>query len=392
MTTTPSPTTAAPHRVHRPGLRATAKALPEHTRAHNRSMVLQHLFHAGPSSRADLARSTGLTRVTISDLVGELMAADLVEEAGVANQTRVGKPATLIRMRTDEFAIVAVDVADDLEMRGAVLNLTGDILERRSVSQEGQRGEATITTLLELCRELLGATELPVIGVGVASPGVINSLGTVLQAPNRGWFDVPLAERLATELGIPAHVANDANTSALAEYTLGGADGSGLLTLTVRHGVGAGLVLHGDLVRGPGHAAGELGHVTVIDEDSGEKPARCACGRDGCLETILSAPALRARVSGLDPQDSDAALASVGRRLGIVLAPVVSALDLNEILLCGPQELLAGPLAEAALDTIRQRSMPVSSTGLDIRMAALGPDVALQGAAVLVLSGQLGVT
>ena len=369
-----------------------AKALPEHTRAHNRSMVLQHLFHHGPSSRADLARSTGLTRVTISDLVGELITADLVEEAGVATQSRVGKPATLVRMRTDEFAILAVDVADDLEMRGAVLNLTGQILERRSASQLGTRGEETISRLIELCRELLDATTVPVVGVGIASPGVIDSHGVVVQAPNRGWFDVPLAERLSTELDLPAHVANDANTSALAEYTLGGAHGAGLLTLTVRHGVGAGLVLHGELVRGPGHAAGELGHVTVIDEQSGEEPAECACGRLGCLETILSAPTLRARVAGLAPEESDAALASVGRRLGIVLAPVVSALDLKEILLCGPQELLAGPLAEATLDTIRQRTMPVTSTGLEIRMAALGPDVALQGAAVLVLSGQLGVT
>lgn len=391
MTTTPIAGTTS-RRLHGPGLRATAKALPEHTRAHNRSMVLQHLFHAGPTSRADLARATGLTRVTVSDLVNELMAAHLVEEAGLATQARVGKPATLVRMRTDEFVIIAVDLADDLEMRGAVMNLTGEILERRSASQDGLRGERTIETLLTLCRELVAATSLPVIGVGIASPGVINASGVVLQAPNRGWFDVPLAERLSAELGIPAHVANDANTSALAEYTLGGAEGSGLLALTIRHGVGAGIILHGALVRGPGDAAGELGHVTVIDEGSDEEPAPCACGRRGCLETILSAPALRARVRGLDPQDSDAALASVGRRLGIALAPVVSALDLKEILLCGPQELLDGPLAQAALDTIALRSMPVVATGLGVRMAALGPDVALQGAAVLVLSGQLGVT
>src|SRR5690606_38479958 len=117
-----------PRRLHGIGLRATAKALPEHTRAHNRAMVLQHLFHAGPTSRADLARATSLTRVTVSDLVAELMAAELVEDAGFATQARVGKPATLVRMRTDEFVIVAVDLADDLEMRGAVMNLTGDIL------------------------------------------------------------------------------------------------------------------------------------------------------------------------------------------------------------------------------------------------------------------------
>lgn len=373
-------------------MRATAKALPEHTRAHNRSMVLQHLFHEGPTSRADLARATGLTRVTVSDLVGELMEAGLVEEAGLASQARVGKPATLVRMRTDAFAILAVDVADDLEMRGAVMNLTGEVLERRSAPQEGLRGEETTAAVLALCRELVAATELPVLGVGIASPGIINPEGVVVQAPNRGWFDVPLAERLRSELGVPAHVANDANTSALAEFTLAGAEGSGLLALTVRHGVGAGIILHGGLVRGPGDAAGELGHVTVIDGTDGEEPAECACGRRGCLETILSAPALRARVRGLDPEASDAALASVGRRLGIALAPVVSALDLKEILLCGPQELLEGPLAQAARDTITHRTMPVVAAGLEVRMAALGPDVALQGAAVLVLSGQLGVT
>ena len=369
-----------------------AKALPEHTRAHNRAMVLQHLFHSGPISRADLARATGLTRVTVSDLVAELMAAELVEEAGTASTARVGKPATLVRMRTDAFAVVAVDVADDLEMRGAVMNLTGEILERRSAPQAGLAGEGTTRALLDLCRELLAASPLPVLGIGVASPGVIDAAGVVVQAPNRGWFDVPLAERLRSELGVPAHVANDANTSALAEYTLGGAEGSGMLALTVRHGVGAGIILHGELVRGPGDAAGELGHVTVVDEDGDEEPLPCACGRRGCLETILSAPALRARVAGLDPQASDAALASVGRRLGTVLAPVVCALDLKEILLCGPEELLAGPLAEAAHHAVVQRSMPVVASGLAVRMAALGPDVSLQGAAVLVLSGQLGVT
>src|SRR5690554_7193760 len=156
-------------------------------------MVLQHLFHAGPSSRADLARSTGLTRVTISDLVAELMAAELVEEAGTATSARVGKPATLVRMRTDEFAIVAVDVADDLEMRGAVMNLTGEVLERRSAPQEGLRGEETTAALVALCRELVAATELPVLGVGGACAGIINAEGVVVQARNRGWFEVRLA-------------------------------------------------------------------------------------------------------------------------------------------------------------------------------------------------------
>ena len=100
----------------------------------------------------------------------------------------------------------------------------------------------------------------------------------------------------------------------------------------------------------------------------------------------------RHRIAGLDPEDSDAALASAGRMLGIALAPVVSALDLAEVLLSGPTELLDGPLREAALATVRERTMPVIGQELDIRMATLDEDASLTGAAVLVLSGQLGVT
>jgi predicted NBD/HSP70 family sugar kinase len=103
-------------------------------------------------------------------------------------------------------------------------------------------------------------------------------------------------------------------------------------------------------------------------------------------------PALRRRVEGLDPVAADAALASVGHRLGIVLAPVVSALNLVEIVVSGPPELLGGTLREAALATLRERTMPVVSGALELRMTSLGEDGALSGAAVLVLSGQLGVT
>ena len=189
------------------------------------------------------------------------------------------------------------------------------------------------------------------------------------------------------------HVANDANTRALGEFTYGAAAGSGCMVLTVGEGVGAGIVVDGALVQGRHHAAGEIGHVTVVDGDvRDEPPLDCACGRTGCLETVLSVPALRRRIAGLTPEESDAALAAVGRLLGIALAPVVSALDLSEVLLSGPPELLDGPLREAALATVRARTMPVIGHGLALRMGSLDEDGALAGAAVLVLSGQLGVS
>lgn len=377
-------------------LRPTAKVLPEHGRAHNRAMLLQHLFHEGPGSRADLARATGLTRVTVSDLIASLMAENLVEELGLSPEAKVGKPATLVGLRTESFQIVALDLTDDEHMHGAVLDLSGTLVERRSAPVDGRTGPAAVDALLTFARELAATATCPVLGVGVGSPGVVDDEGVVLQAPNREWFDVPLAATLAAGLDLPVHVANDANAAVLGEFTYGGASGEGLLVLTVGQGVGAGIVLDGALVQGHRHAAGELGHVTVVDDrdDHDTAPlgraAPCACGRRGCLETVLSVPALRRRVADLDPQTADAALASVGRRLGIALAPVVSALNLSEVVLSGPPELLDGPLRDAALRTLQERTIPVISSDLQLRMTPLGEDGTLLGAAVLVLSGQLG--
>lgn len=377
-------------------MRPTGKLLPEHGRAHNRSLVLQHLFHNGPSSRADLARSTGLTRVTISDLVSVLMSEGLVAELGIRPEGRVGKPATLVGMRTEDFHVVAVDLADDAKLRGAVMTLTGTVVARRSASLDGRTGTAAVAVLEELCQDLLtAASTRPVIGIGIGSPGVIDPQGTVISAPNRGWYDLPLATQLTATLGVPVYVANDANTHALGEFTYGGAVGAGLMVVTVGQGVGAGIVLDGVLVRGPNSAAGEIGHVTVVDDRdlrAGDpEPQLCACGRYGCLETLLSLPALR-RATAAGLENSGAVLASVGRKLGIALAPVVSALNLSEVLLSGPPELLDGPLRDAALTTVRDRTMPLIGQDLVMRTGSLDEDGALSGAAALVLNGQLGVT
>ena len=130
-------TTIAP--TGRP-LRPRGKRLQEDTRRHHRALLLQHLFGDGPASRADLARTTGLTRVTVSDLVGELVGEGLVEELGAPAESRVGKPPILVGLAADSAHIVALDLSVDDTMTGAVINLAGEVKARHELALDGPQG------------------------------------------------------------------------------------------------------------------------------------------------------------------------------------------------------------------------------------------------------------
>ena len=371
--------------TRRRALRPSGKLLQEDARRHHRALILQRLFGEGPASRADLARSTGLTRVTVSDLVAELIDDSLLVELGAPVESRVGKPPMLVGLREDATHIVTLDLSVDDRLTGAVLTLGGTVLHRDEQVLAGAKGEAAVALLHTLTRRMLDSTEARVLGIGVGSPGIVDDAGTVVDAPNFGWRDLPLAATLRAAFDVPVYVANDANTAVLGEHTFGDSGEGGLMLLRVGTGVGAGLVLEGALLHGHHGAAGEIGHV-VVDPDG----AQCACGRTGCLETVVAVPHLRQRVAAA--ADPAAELTAVGEQLGAVLAPVVGTLNLHELILTGPAELLDGPLLRATDTVVRQRTMPVTGERLVVRTSRLGDDVVLLGGAVLVLAGELGVS
>ncbi|MEV5072398.1 ROK family transcriptional regulator [Microbacterium sp. LMI12-1-1.1] len=384
-----APHSTANARAFVPGrtLRQGTKVLPEHARGHNRALVLQTLFHQGAMSRADLSRETGLTRVTISDLVGELIADGFVAEMGVREASGPGKPAILVDLDHAGHRIVGLDLSGSDTFIGAVLTLDGSIVARREVALPAD--EDVVATVVELARALVADSHAPVLGIGVGTPGVVDDQGVILTAPNFGWAGFDLEGALRSALGVPVLVANDANAAVLAEYTFGGAPDDVLL-VKVGRGVGSGLLLAGQPMRGSRFAAGEIGHVTV-GTDGGPQ---CACGKVGCLEAWLSVPSLTSRLSAAsDPEAYEGILRDAGERLGIALAPVVGALDVSEIVLSGPPELLGGSLAEQAVETLRARTLaPSVDEGVRVRMTEQGQDIVLRGAAVMVLSGQLGVS
>jgi predicted NBD/HSP70 family sugar kinase len=370
-------------------LRPRTKVLPEHARGHNRSLVLQSLYRSGRVSRADLARETGLTRVTISDLVGELIAEGLVVELGQRDDVRPGKPAVLLDVNRGATQIVGVDLSEHAVFRGAVLDMDGRILQTAEVELAGSRGDEATVKVLGLVDQLVGLTTAPVLGIGIGSPGIVDASGTVAAAPNLGWVDEPLQRLLAERTGLPVFVANDANVAVLAEHGFADAQGD-MMLVKVGHGVGSGLLVAGALVFGSRFAAGEIGQVMVGTDAGPEAPY----DRERCLEAWLAVPRLESRVGAATAAGDAVApvLREAGQRLGVALAPIVGALNLSEVVLSGPEELLDGALLEAVRETLRNRTMAGFHSGVTIRMTSLGRDIVLRGCVVMVLSAQLGVS
>ncbi len=361
----------------RGGRRPLGKVLPGDARRHHRALVLQQLFDEGPRSRADLARETGLTRVTVSDLVSELLADGMVAELGHRPGVRQGKPATLVGLAETAPVAIALDLSGDRVLRGAVVDLHGDILTARSTPLS--QGEGAVREVLDLARSLVQDCSRPVLGVGIGTPGITDHSGTVLHAPNLGWADVHLGERVQQETGQPAYIANDANLATTAESTFGAGDESGLLLVTIGHGVGGGVIVDGRVLSGPLLSSGEIGHVVVDPEGP-----TCACGNRGCLETSLAVPALR-RAGGEDQ------LAAAGGRLGSVLSPVVTTLGIADVVLYGPSELLDGHLLRATQDALAHQTLPFVAQRVHVRVVPLEDELVLKGAAANVRYREIGV-
>ncbi|MEU2674889.1 ROK family transcriptional regulator [Streptomyces sp. NPDC007164] len=356
------------------------------SRIHNRALVLATLYHQGAMSRSEMARTLGLTAPTVSALIADLEGDGLVVDTGPRKDSRLGKPASVMRIDDDAAHILALDLSGSEYFSGAVLNLRGEVVHRARVRYGDIVGERAIGLVFDLVGELVDLAPRRILGIGVGSPGIVGDAGVIHHAAHLGWSELPLATQLSERFGVPAYVGNDVNIAALAVLHFRNAKTQNLMVITIEHGVGAGLIVGGELVEGEQFAAGEIGHVTV-DEDGDP----CICGHRGCLEPLIDAAELRKRLAGRHPSEHDDVLADAGRALGTVLAPISSVLNLNEIALLGPPDLVEGPFLDSAAAVIRARTYAPISASLAMRSLAGDPDLILLGGASIVLSGELGV-
>src|SRR5512135_1596910 len=281
------------------------KATHQETKQHNRDLVLKTIFEADTISRAEIARTTGLTRTTVSDVVASLLAEGLVQEVGIG-ESLGGKSPILLSLVKDSRYMISLNLAHD-QFCGAVVNLRGEIKDMESAPVSGRDGEQALALVYEILDRLVEKQWAPVVGIGVGTPGLVNTReGMVVNAVNLDWQNLPLAQFLQDRYHLPVHIMNDSQAAAIGEYVYGGgyrAD-ENLVVINIRQGIGAGILVNGRLFQGDAGGAGEIGHM-VIQENG----PLCRCGNHGCLETLASARAVVERAKALAGEYPSSALA-----------------------------------------------------------------------------------
>lgn len=372
--------------------------------------VLNVVWKRREISRAEIARNSGRSRSTISDVVGRLLSTELVAEVG-SGESRGGRRPILVGFQDQAGVILGVDMGAT-HISVILTDLRGRTLAWRErahpVHGDPRGAEALIAELGEACLAEWNGERSRLMGVGVAVPSPVDagSPDRVIERVLPAWRGHGLLDRLDAVFGVPVFVDNDANLGAVAERWWGEAVGiDDFVYLKVATGVGAGLMIGGQIYRGATGVAGEIGHL-AIDPDGPE----CVCGNRGCLVTFVGRRHLvdRARVllehfpdstlhgSDLDIRaiedgalrDDPLALQVVNEaaeRLGTVVAGVLNLLNPGAVIIGGSLARAGSRLVKPLRAAVATRTLVDSAAASDIRTSELGERAVALGAATHVL-------
>jgi len=276
-------------------------------KAHNLSAVLLKLLHKELVSRVELAEALSLSNTTITNLTAELLNNEIIEEVEIEAKTKRQRVLRLIP--TSRYA-VGVHIGIGM-FRVAVTDLFANVIH--SMIKEFELGTTYDRVIRDIHKVIVDTVEAAavdpslILGIGVGASGLVdNTSGVNVLAPRLGWADVPFKALLESHSNYPVCVDNNVRSMALGEALFGsGRDVDVLAFVYGRIGVGAGFVVNGDLYRGSGAGAGEIGH-TVILPQGGET---CSCGNTGCLETLVSEHVLLEKAAAIANQDPEGIVA-----------------------------------------------------------------------------------
>ena len=376
----------------------------------NRQIALNLIRAHQPVSRADLARLMNVRRGVASLLVNELLSESLIFEGALGESVGRGRRPTFLYIDSRERCVVGVDIRASRTYI-LVTDLVGRQLGVVSSFQTNRDVDVLIEELARRIKQILtdykevGACE----GVGVSVPGMVDpTRGRVVHAPTLAWRDVNLRDPLAHALGIPVQIENSGKACALAQLWATRSDvvaSGNSVFVSVSDGVGVGVVVNGEVLRGRHNTAGDFGHVPLSIDGP-----KCSCGATGCWEAYVSNLATLSRYFGRDlsdprPRDSEtatftvedliararagdakalAAINSTARYLGLGLASIVNALDPARVYIGGEITTAWSMIEPIVRSALRERTLTEFGGATEIHVVPAEDHPRLRGAVVLV--------
>src|SRR6201991_121121 len=375
----------------------------------NRQIALNLIRTHQPISRADLARLMNVRRGVASLLVGELLSESLIFEGALGEAVGRGRRPTFLYIDSRQRCVVSVDIRASRTYI-LVTDLMGKQLGVVSSFQTNKDVAVLTQGLTRRIKQTLADKEIGACaGIGVVVPGMVDpSVGRVLHAPTLGWRDVTLRDPLAAALGIPVQIENSGKACALAQLwttrsDMGAAANS--VFVSISDGVGTGVVVNGELLRGRHNTAGEFGHVPLSIDGP-----RCSCGATGCWEAYVSNLATLSRYFGHDlaearPRDAEtasftvedliararagdakalAAINSTARYLGLGLASIINSLDPARIYIGGEITTAWSLIEPIVRGAVRERTLTDFGGTTEIHIVPAEEHPRLRGAVALV--------
>lgn len=375
-------------------------------RQQNQQRIVRALINGGPQTQAELARQTGLSTATVSNIVKVMADGGMVTTSPT---TSSGRRALSVILNDNGSIAAGIDIGRR-HVRVILAGLDYKVVREESISlplgHSAELGLEAAAGLLERLREQAGVPRSAILGAGIGIPGPIDRRsGTVVQgAILPEWVGINMLETFGTRLGMPVFIDNDANLGALAQVTWGPHSSvDNLMFLKVGSGIGAGLVLNGALYYGNVGITGELGHITINDQGP-----MCRCGNRGCLETVASTSTmidlLSRRMTAPVSVDDIVSLAlggdtatlrvidDAGLAIGRAVAHVANLINPELVVVGGPLTALGDILLEPVRRGLLRHAVPIVGESTTVRMSSLGDSAEALGGAAVVLSEPRSIT
>jgi glucokinase-like ROK family protein len=360
----------------------------------NKTYVLETIKKYDPISRIEIAVKTGLNKGTVSSLVSELIKENIIQELGPGLSSGGRKPI-LLRFNNKAGFSIGIDIGVNYILV-VLTDLNGNIVNKEHHKIVDDSFDQVMSLMIDVIRRLIdNAPDSPygIVGIGIGVAGIVNVDGEVLFAPNLDWSNVNIKEPLKKEFNLPVLVDNEANAGVIGEKQFGaGKDTSNLLYLSVGIGIGAGIIIDGQLFRGSSAFSGEVGHFSI--EPHG---LECPCGNKGCWELYASEKALLSKAQQLfsdhknmnidqlvelaDNGNTQAIdlISTIGEYLGIGLSNLINTFNPDTILIGNRISKIKRWLETPINKTIHDRALPyhlkhlkIAFSDLHLHSAALG--------------------